>query len=124
MYIAVRDGDVATTQRLLLDEAMRVDKAADKALSTAGDKEKVCSVINICFFDALWHEPGPEATCLHLAACAVRPELVAWLLTHGADAAKEAGGKTALQMLEAFELFAPARAQRPDDVDKVRALLS
>lgn len=100
LYKAVRDGNIASVAELL-------------PLARVNERP----------FEALWHAPGPEATCLHLAVCCVQPDLVAWLLAHGADASLTAGGHSTLAMLEAFDLFAPARLQRPTDVSAVRAIL-
>jgi len=100
LYKAVRDGDVAS-----------VTKTVPK------------DYINQAPFETLWHDPGPEATCLHLAVCCVQPEMVAHLLACGADPTIGAGGHTTMSMLNAFELFAPARELRPDDVRAVQRLL-
>ena len=100
LYKAVRDGDIARVAELL--PRARVNERP---------------------FEALWHAPGPEATCLHLAVCCVQPALCEWLLAHGADAGLSAGGHSTLAMLEAFDLFEPARVQRPADVAAVRAIL-
>jgi hypothetical protein len=101
LYKAVRDGNIATVTDLL-------------PVANINDRP----------FEALWHDPGAEATCLHLAVCCVQPDLVAWLLAHGADPHLTAGGHSTLAMLDAFDLFAPARLQRPADVAKVRAMLT
>ena len=100
LYKAVRDGDIASVAQLL--PPARVNERP---------------------FEALWHAPGPEATCLHLAVCCVQPALCEWLLAHGADPGLSAGGHSTLAMLEAFDLFEPARVQRPADVAAVRATL-
>jgi len=100
LYKAVRDGNVPVVAAML---------------------PKAC--INQAPFEALWHEPGPEATCLHLAVCCVQPEMVAHLLACGADPCIRAGGHTCKSMLTAFDLFAPARELRPEDVQAVLLML-
>ena len=103
LYKCIRDGDIVNVQRIMM-------------LERPPDLEGPLPIqIDCRVFESLWHEPGPEATPLHLAACCLRPSLVAWLLEKGADRNLKAQDKTALQMVDAFELFAPARLQRPDD---------
>ena len=105
LYKYIRDGDIANVQRILLERSdpLPVDHRP---------------------FESLWHEPSSEATPLHLAACCLRPSLVAWLLEKGADATLKANDKTALEMVDAFELFAPARLTRPEDRLAVIKLLT
>ena len=104
LYQSIRDGDVDAVQRMMLQRLVPLP-------------------IDSRPFDALWHDPGPEATPLHLAACCLRPALVGWLLEQGADVSLTAQGRDALQMVDAFDLFAPARAQRPSDRLDVLVLL-
>jgi Ankyrin repeat len=111
LYLAARDGNVSSTSELLMLIAARTGK------------QDVASVVNTTPFESLWHEPGPDATCLHLAACAIQPILVRWLLDNGADRELKAGGRTASEMVHAFDLFARARLERPEDVEAVEALL-
>ena len=108
LYQGIRDGNIATVRRILFERPV-----------VTGPLSVDCRP-----FEALWHDPGPEATPLHLAACCLQPTLVAWLLEQNADKTLVAQGQTALQMIDSFDLFAPARAQRPDDRLAVLALLS
>jgi hypothetical protein len=110
LYIAVRDGSIDAVTRLL-------------GLG-AGPESEDSAACNSRPFESLWHEPGPEATVLHLAVCCVQAELVAFLLAHGADPSLSAGGKSSLDQLEAYPLFEPARMTRPQDVLRIRELLS
>jgi len=100
LYQAVRDGDVEFVAKTVPN-----------------------SKINLPPFSALWHEPGEAATCLHLAVCCIQPAMVAHLLACGADPSISAGKYTTMAMLSAFDLFAPARAQRPQDLISVQQLL-
>jgi HAD superfamily hydrolase (TIGR01549 family) len=103
LYVAVRDGDVARVETLVA---------------------KIEGGVNARPFEALWHAPGAEATCLHLAACCARPHVAAWLVSHGANPLlRMRDGKTPLDCVGAFDLFAPALVGRPDDVAAVRSLL-
>ena len=100
LYKALRDGDLATVSSLI-----------------------TTSNVNHCPFEALWHQPGPDATALHVAVCCLQPEIVKFLLAAGADASRSAGGYSTVQMIDAFDLFASAREQRPQDAQAVRRLL-
>jgi hypothetical protein len=110
LYISVRDGNIEAVSRLL----------GLGAQAEGGD----AAACNSRPFESLWHEPGQEATVLHLAVCCVQAELVAFLLAHGADPSLSAGGKSSLDQLEAYPLFEPARIARPQDVLRIRELLS
>ena len=107
LYLAVRDGDVATAASLLTD----------------GGSVDLRHTVNCSPFDALWHEPGPDATCLHLAACCLQVDMVRFLLSNGANPAAVANGRKAVDCVDTIDLFAAACAQRPGDVAKVKALL-
>lgn len=109
LYTAIRDGNIEKICVLL-----RID---DLSSSLHFD-------INSAPFESLWHPPGDHATCLHLAVCAVRPNVVEFLLNHGADPYAIADGRTAFEMIDAFELFEPGRVQRPDDMKKVEQILN
>lgn len=109
LYIAVRDGNIAVVTQIL-------------GLG-AGSSENDAAACNSRPFEALWHEPGPEATVLHLAACCIQADLVAFLLDHGADPALTAAGKSTVEQLEAYPLFEPARITRPGDVQRIREML-
>jgi hypothetical protein len=108
LYLAVRDGDVATAASLLTD----------------GGSVDLRHTVNCSPFDALWHEPGPDATCLHLAACCLQVDMVRFLLSNGANPAAVANGRKAVDCVDTIDLFAAACAQRPGDVAKVKALLA
>ncbi len=105
LYKFIRDGDVLNVKRILLERSDPLP-------------------VDFRPFESLWHEPGPDATPLHLAACCIQPSLVAWLLENGADPNLKAHDKTAFEMIDLFELFAPARLTRPDDRLAVIKLLT
>ena len=75
-------------------------------------------------FQALWHEPGPESTPLHLAAACLRPDMVTFLLDNGADRNAKANGRLPLDVTEGIDLFASARVERPADMENVKQLLA
>ncbi len=85
LYVAVRDGDIALVASLLQLESP--------------DSHKLD--INGRYFESLWHEPGEEATILHLAACCIQLELVQWLLDHGANPNIKASNYTVLDVVGA-----------------------
>ncbi len=100
LYLAVRDGDISTIESFI--NQIGID----------------CQP-----FEALWHEPGPEATCLHLAVCCCQYETVKYLLSKNANIDLKANGKTALEMIESYDLFEPTRVQNPENVDRIKKLL-
>ncbi len=101
LYKALRDGDVTVVDNLL-----------------------PVACINTRPFEALWHAPGAEATCLHVAVCCLQVQMVQWLLDHGADPNMSGDGKSTLDMLTCYELFEGARVARPADVIAIRDLLT
>lgn len=101
LYRAVRDNNIETIKSLFSAEIN----------------------INCRPFEALWHEPGPEATVLHLAACCIQPDVVEYLLARGADRNIEVAGLKPVDVAIKYELFEPARIQRPQDVERVIQLL-
>ena len=107
LYIAIRDGDIPRISSLL-------------HLDGSGEPLDV----NCRPFESLWHEPGPESTCLHLAACAIRADVVSFLLEHGADKTSTATGKTPREVVTAYDLFAPARIEREKEVERILELLA
>ncbi len=107
LYLAIRDGDMVRTTSLL----------------KLGGRGDIAVAANSSPFEALWHEPGPEATPLHLAAACLQPEVVEFLLKNGANPNVRAGGRRPTDVVDSIDLFAPARAQRPQDLVKVKALL-
>ncbi len=117
LYKCIRDGDIANVQRIMMLERL-------PDTDTEPQSQPQPRPIDHRVFESLWHDPGPDATPLHLAVCCLRPSLVAWLLDKGADPNLKAQDKTALQMVDAFELFAPARMQRPEDRLAVIELLT
>ena len=108
LYLAIRDGDLSTVMELL---------------RTGGQTDDIRQVVNCRPFEALWHAPGPEATCLHLAACCLQVEVVRFLLENGADPEVVANGCKAIDIVDTIDLMAAAREQRPDDVVEVKKLL-
>jgi hypothetical protein len=108
LYIAVRDGDLSTVMELL---------------RTGGQTDDIRQVVNCRPFEALWHAPGPEATCLHLAACCLQVAVVRFLLENGADSEAVANGSKPIDIVDTIDLMAAARKQRPDDVVEVKKLL-
>jgi hypothetical protein len=106
LYLAIRDGNITQVELIFQKK-----------------NKNIIEVINNRPFDGLWHEPGPEATCLHLAVCCLQVDLVEWLLRHGADPNILANGCKPLEMIEAYDLFAPVRALRPQDIAKIKLLL-
>lgn len=107
LYRAIRDGDcemVKATLRLSVP-----NQSYEKA--------------NCRPFESLWHEPGPEATPLHLAVCCIQYEVASMLILHGADRSLKASGLTAFDMIEKYELFEPARVTNPTELERLKLLL-
>ena len=107
LYKAVRDGDIVLATPLL-------KKAGGGDLSAG---------INSKPFDALWHEPGPECTPLHLAAACLQIKMVEFLTANGANVKSEANGRKPIDVVESIDLFAQARAEHPELITKVKEML-
>ena len=72
----------------------------------------------------LWHEPGPQATMLHLACCCIQPAMVEWLLENGADMDVELFGLATVDLIDAFGLFSSTRALKPQEAQQIRDMLA
>ncbi len=110
LYKAIRDGDIVSLKNVL-------------NFQNDMSKDNIERRVNCRPFSALWHEPGPECTLLHLAVCCVQVEVVKFLIDHGADPYSLASDLTPLQVIDKYDLFLPARMEKAKELQDIKQIL-